>query len=45
MLPAQPSQKRAATMSRHKFSASTYSDHMSLLRAFQVNMVENYTVD
>ncbi|VDI58889.1 ATP-dependent RNA helicase YTHDC2 [Mytilus galloprovincialis] len=35
MLPAQPSQKRAATMSRHKFSASTYSDHMSLLRAFQ----------
>lgn len=35
LLPAQPSQKRAAAMSRHKFSAATYSDHMSLLRAFQ----------
>lgn len=35
MLPSQPSQKRASAMSRHKFSSSTYSDHMALLRAFQ----------
>ena len=36
-LPAQPSQKRASFLSRKKFSAGTYSDHMALLRAFQVS--------
>ncbi|KAK0178149.1 hypothetical protein PV328_002126 [Microctonus aethiopoides] len=35
ILPNQPSQKRAATAIRKKFSADTYSDHMALLRAFQ----------
>ncbi|XP_033230299.1 3'-5' RNA helicase YTHDC2-like [Belonocnema kinseyi] len=35
ILPGQPSQKRAATMARKKFSAGTYSDHMAVLRAFQ----------
>ncbi|XP_015520709.1 3'-5' RNA helicase YTHDC2 [Neodiprion pinetum] len=35
LLPSQPSQKRAATLSRKDFSAGTYSDHMAVLRAFQ----------
>lgn len=35
-LPAQASQKRAAMLSRKGFSANTFSDHMALLRAFQV---------
>lgn len=35
ILPAQPSQKRAAMISRKKFAAGTYSDHMAVLRAFQ----------
>ncbi|XP_069677317.1 3'-5' RNA helicase YTHDC2-like isoform X2 [Periplaneta americana] len=35
VLPAQPSQKRASCLSRKKFAAGTYSDHMALLRAFQ----------
>ena len=37
LLPGQPSQRRAANMSRRKFSSGTFSDHMSLLRAFQVS--------
>uniref|UniRef100_T1JES8 RNA helicase n=1 Tax=Strigamia maritima TaxID=126957 RepID=T1JES8_STRMM len=35
VLPAQPSQKRASAIARKKLAAGTYSDHMSLLRAFQ----------
>ncbi|KAK3527693.1 hypothetical protein QTP86_034156 [Hemibagrus guttatus] len=35
VLPAQASQKRAAMLCRRSFSASTFSDHMALLRAFQ----------
>lgn len=35
VLPSQPSQKRAAMISRKKFAAGTYSDHMAVLRAFQ----------
>lgn len=35
LLPSQPYQKRAAAMSRRKFAAGTFSDHMALLRAFQ----------
>ncbi|CAE1330762.1 YTHDC2 [Acanthosepion pharaonis] len=35
MLPAQPCQKRAASLSRKNFAANTFSDHMALLRAFQ----------
>ncbi|XP_015596401.1 probable ATP-dependent RNA helicase YTHDC2 [Cephus cinctus] len=35
VLPGQPSQKRAANVSRKKFAAGSYSDHMALLRAFQ----------
>ncbi|XP_038148771.1 3'-5' RNA helicase YTHDC2 isoform X1 [Cyprinodon tularosa] len=34
-LPAESSQKRAALQSRMHFTASTFSDHMALLRAFQ----------
>ncbi|XP_041370241.1 3'-5' RNA helicase YTHDC2-like isoform X2 [Gigantopelta aegis] len=34
-LPTQPYLKRSAAMSRRKFAAGTYSDHMALLRAFQ----------
>ena len=37
VLPAVPSEKRAANASRRKFAADTYSDHMTLLRAFQVS--------
>lgn len=36
LLPSQPYQKRASAMSRRKFAAGTCSDHMALLRAFQV---------
>ncbi|XP_060076466.1 3'-5' RNA helicase YTHDC2-like [Ylistrum balloti] len=35
VLPNQPNLKREASMSRRKFAADTYSDHMALLRAFQ----------
>ncbi|XP_061428277.1 3'-5' RNA helicase YTHDC2-like [Lethenteron reissneri] len=34
-LPSQPAHKRAAAFSRKKLAASTFSDHMALLRAFQ----------
>jgi len=37
VLPTQPYQKRAAAMSRRRFAAGTHSDHMALLRAFQVS--------
>lgn len=36
VLPAQGSQKRAAMQCRRCFAANTFSDHMALLRAFQV---------
>lgn len=36
ILPAQDSQKRAALQCRKRFTSVTYSDHMALLRAFQV---------
>ena len=36
-LPSAPSQKRAAANVRKKFASGTYSDHMALLRAFQVS--------
>lgn len=36
VLPAQASQKRAAMLCRRCFAANTFSDHMALLRAFQV---------
>ena len=36
MLPAIPAQKRAAAAARKKLASNTYSDHMTLLRAFQV---------
>lgn len=39
ILPAHGSQKRAALNCRKHFSCSTYSDHMALLRAFQVSKV------
>ena len=35
-LPTQASQKKAALLSRKWFSANTFSDHMALLRTFQV---------
>ncbi|XP_051268215.1 3'-5' RNA helicase YTHDC2 isoform X4 [Dicentrarchus labrax] len=35
VLPAQGSQKRAALHCRKRFTSSTFSDHMALLRAFQ----------
>uniref|UniRef100_A0A8B9HP93 RNA helicase n=1 Tax=Astyanax mexicanus TaxID=7994 RepID=A0A8B9HP93_ASTMX len=37
VLPAQASQKRAAMLCRKRFAANTFSDHMALLRAFQVD--------
>ena len=37
LLPAQPSEKRQVGTIRHDFAASTYSDHMTLLRLFQVD--------
>ena len=36
VLPTQASQKRAAMLCRKRFTAGTFSDHMALLRAFQV---------
>ncbi|UYV78742.1 YTHDC2 [Cordylochernes scorpioides] len=35
MIPFHPIQKRAANLSKKKFAADTFSDHMALLRAFQ----------
>ncbi|XP_044030649.1 3'-5' RNA helicase YTHDC2 isoform X2 [Siniperca chuatsi] len=35
ILPAQGSQKRAALQCRKRFTSSSFSDHMALLRAFQ----------
>ncbi|XP_038072672.1 3'-5' RNA helicase YTHDC2-like isoform X2 [Patiria miniata] len=35
ILPNHPSQKRAAMAVRKKYAATTFSDHMALLRAFQ----------
>lgn len=37
VLPMQPSQKRASMLCRKRFAAGTFSDHMALLRAFQVS--------
>ncbi|KAF2986805.1 hypothetical protein EK904_004766 [Melospiza melodia maxima] len=37
VLPALASQKRAAMLCRKRFTAGTFSDHMVLLRAFQVS--------
>ncbi|XP_052829379.1 3'-5' RNA helicase YTHDC2 [Octopus bimaculoides] len=37
LIPGQPSQRRAANLVRKKLSANTYSEHMILLRAFQVS--------
>ena len=42
-LPTQPYMKRSAAMSRRKFAAGTYSDHMALLRAFQVRALDHFT--
>lgn len=39
VLPTQASQKRAAMLCRKRFTAGTFSDHMALLRAFQVLVV------
>ena len=40
LLPPLPFEKRNVTALRKEFSAGTYSDHMVLLRAFQVpNMI------
>ena len=36
LIPYQPYQKRAAVAARKKLAAGTYSDHMTLLRAFQL---------
>ena len=36
VMPSHPYQKRAASMSRRKFSSNTFSDHMAHLQAFQV---------
>lgn len=36
VLPTLASQKRAAMLCRKRFAAGTFSDHMALLRAFQV---------
>uniref|UniRef100_UPI0037E88EAD 3'-5' RNA helicase YTHDC2 isoform X2 n=1 Tax=Semicossyphus pulcher TaxID=241346 RepID=UPI0037E88EAD len=36
VLPAQSAQKRAALQCRKRFTATTFSDHMALLRAFQL---------
>ncbi|MEQ2178152.1 3'-5' RNA helicase ythdc2 [Goodea atripinnis] len=37
-LPTESSQKRAALQSRRRFTSNTFSDHMALLRAFQVHI-------
>lgn len=39
ILPAQGSQKQAALQCRKRFASSTFSDHMALLRAFQVGVL------
>lgn len=39
VLPAEGSQKRAALQCRKRFASSTFSDHMVLLRAFQVGRI------
>lgn len=44
-LPAESSQKRAALQSRKRFTSNTFSDHMALLRAFQVQMFAFFTTD
>lgn len=44
VLPAQASQKRAAMLCRRCFAANTFSDHMALLRAFQVSHSHCLTV-
>ena len=36
VMPAQPAMKLAAKQARRAFAANTFSDHMVLLRAFQV---------
>ena len=36
VLPPQPSEKRALHIARKKLASGTFSDHMVLLRAFQV---------
>ncbi|XP_063990992.1 3'-5' RNA helicase YTHDC2-like [Diachasmimorpha longicaudata] len=36
LLPSQPSQRRAATAARKTLAAGSYSDHMAVLRAFQL---------
>lgn len=41
VLPSQSAQKRAALHCRKRFTSSTYSDHMALLRAFQVGRGKN----
>ncbi len=45
ILPAMPSQKRAAAAAKKKFSAATHSDHMAVLRAFQVINTTNNKQD
>ena len=35
-MPLQPSKKQAAMLARKEFAAGTYSDHMAVLRAFQI---------
>ena len=35
-MPFQPSKKQAAIFARKEFAAGTYSDHMAVLRAFQI---------
>lgn len=44
VLPSQASQKRAAMLCRRCFSANTFSDHMALLRAFQVDTIHYLTI-
>ncbi|KAK2498468.1 hypothetical protein MC885_008233, partial [Smutsia gigantea] len=41
VLPTQASQKCAAMLCRKRFTAGTFSDHMALLRAFQVTVARN----
>ncbi|XP_031779462.1 3'-5' RNA helicase YTHDC2 [Nasonia vitripennis] len=36
VIPFQPSKKQAAMLARKEFASNTYSDHMSVLRAFQI---------
>ena len=43
VLPGQASQKRAAMLCRKRFTAGTFSDHMALLRAFQVREGNTHT--